>query len=116
MLPIPRIGLFFGPSMDPFWVQVLEAIYQKAADLELDLIAIDSDLPPFPSGDEETALYEELLAQDLDVVIGWGFTTELARRILSSGVPIVHMNEAEIRHPLSVCPRGLYDIARLIGA
>jgi hypothetical protein len=65
MLPIPRIGLFFGPSMDPFWVQVLEAIYQKAEDLGLDLIAIDSDLPPLPSGEEETALYEELLAQDL---------------------------------------------------
>ena len=93
MLPIPRIGLFFGVSMDPFWVQVLEAIYQKAEDLGLDLIAIDSDLPPFPSGEEETALYEELLAQDLDIVIGWGFPEDLARRVLTSGVPIVHLNE-----------------------
>ena len=116
MLPIPRIGLFFGPSMDPFWVQVLEAIYQKAEDLGLDLIAIDSDLPPFPSGEEETALYEELLAQDLDIVIGWGFTEDLARRVLTSGVPIVHLNETEIVHPLSVSPHGLYEIARLIGA
>ena len=89
MLPIPRIGLFFGPSMDPFWVQVLEAIYQKAEDHGLDLIAIDSDLPPVPSGEDETALYEELLAQDLDIVIGWGFTEALARRVLASGVPIV---------------------------
>src|SRR5215475_1797990 len=116
MLHIPRIGLFFGPSIDPFWVQVLEAIYQRAHDLELDLIAIDSDLPPLPSGEEETALYEELLAQDLDVVIGWGFPQDLARRVLASGVPIVHLNETEIRHPLSVSPQGLYDIARLIGA
>jgi signal transduction histidine kinase/AraC-like DNA-binding protein len=116
MLPIPRIGLFFGPSMDPFWVQVLEAIYQKAEDVGLDLIAIDSELPLIPSGEEETALYEELLAQDLDVVIGWGFTEALVRRVLASGVPIVHLNETEIVHPLSVSPRGLYDIARLIGA
>src|SRR4029453_6548152 len=116
MSPIPRIGLFFGPSMDPFWVQVLEAIYQKAEDLGLDLIAIDSDLPPLPSGEEETALYEELLAQDLDIVIGWGFTEDLARRVLTAGVPIVHLNETEIVHPLSVSPHGLYDIARLIGA
>ena len=105
MLPIPRIGLFFVPSMDPFWVQVLEASYQKAEDLGLDLIAIDSDLPPLPSGEEETALYEELLAQDLDIVIGWGFTEDLARRVLASGVPIVHLNETEIVHPLSVSPR-----------
>jgi signal transduction histidine kinase/AraC-like DNA-binding protein/ABC-type sugar transport system substrate-binding protein len=116
MLRIPRIGLFFGPSMDPFWVQVLEAIYQKAEDLGLELIAIDSELPPLPSGEEETALYEELLAQDLDIVIGWGFPEDLARRVLASGVPIVHLNETEIVHPLSVSPRGLYDIARLIGA
>jgi signal transduction histidine kinase/AraC-like DNA-binding protein/ABC-type sugar transport system substrate-binding protein len=116
MLRIPRIGLFFGPSMDPFWVQVLEAIYQKAQDLGLNLIAIDSDLPRLPSGEEETALYEELLAQDLDVVIGWGFPEDLARRVLASGVPIVHLNETEIRHPLSVSPEGLYEIARLIGA
>src|SRR5215213_3227097 len=116
MLAIPRIVLFFGPSMNPFLVQVLEAIYQKAEDLGLDVIAIDSDLPPLPSGEEETALYEELLAQDLDIVIGWGFTEDLARRVLASGVPIVHLNETEIVHPLSVSPHGLYEIARLIGA
>ena len=69
----------------------------------------------FAHGEEETALYEELLAQDLDVVIGWGFPEDLARRVLGSGVPIVHLNETEIVHPLSVSPRGLYDIARLIG-
>ena len=84
MLPTPRIGLFFGPSMDPFWVQVLEAIYQKAEDLGLDVIAIDSDLPLLPSGEEETALYEELVAQDLDIVIGWGFTEDLARALRHS--------------------------------
>src|SRR6266540_5447463 len=116
MFRIPRIGMFFGPSIDPFWVQVLEAIYQKAHVLGLDLIAIDSDLPPLPSGEEETTRYEEILAQDLDIVIGWGFTEDLARRVLASGVPIVHLNETEIVHPLSVSPRGLYEIARLIGA
>jgi signal transduction histidine kinase/AraC-like DNA-binding protein len=116
MARIPRIGLFYGPSIDPFWVQVLEAIYQKAHELGADLIAIDSDLPPWPSGEEETALYEELLAQDLDVVIGWGFPEDLARQVLVSGVPIVHLNETDTRHPLCVSPKGLYEIARLIGA
>ncbi|HEU5103198.1 MAG TPA: ATP-binding protein [Roseiflexaceae bacterium] len=116
MVRVLRIGLFFGPSMDPFWVQVLEAIYQRAEDLELDLIAIDSELPPFPSAEEETELYEEILAQELDVVIGWGFPEDLGRRVLTSGVPIVHLNETDMRHPLSVSPTGLYEIARLIAA
>jgi len=116
MLRIPRIGIFFGPNIDPFWVQVLEAIYQKAHVLGLDLIAIDSDLPPLPSGEEETTLYEEILAQDLDVVIGWGFPADLARRVLASGVPIVYLNETDARHPLAISPQGLYEVARLIGA
>src|SRR5262245_35947042 len=116
MFRTPRIGMFLGPNIDPFWVQVLEAIYQKAQVLGLDLIAIDSDLPPLPSGEEETTLYEEILAQDLDVVIGWGFPADLARRVLASGVPIVYLNETDSRHPLAVSPTGLYEVARLIGA
>ena len=106
MLRTPRIGMFLGPNIDPFWMQVLEAIYQKAHVLGLDLIAIDSDLPPLPSGEEETTRYEEILAQDLDVVIGWGFTGDLARRVLASGVPIIYLNETDIRHPLAVSPQG----------
>ncbi len=102
--------------MDPFWVQVLEATFRKAEELGLDLISIDADLPLLPSGEEETALYEELIAQELDAVIGWGFPEDVGRRVLASGVPIVHLNETEIRHPLSVSPLGLYDIARLMGA
>ncbi len=116
MSRIPRIGLLPGPSMDPFWVQVLEATFRKAEELGLDLISIDADLPLLPSGEEETALYEELVAQELDAVIGWGFPEDLGRRVLASGVPIVHLNETEIRHPLSVSPLGLYEIARLMGA
>jgi len=116
MFRTPRVGLFLGPSIDPFWVQVVEASHQKAHELEIDLITIDSDLPLLPSGEEETALYEELLAQDLDAIIGWGFPEDLARRVLASGVPIVHLNEAEIRHPLCASPKGLYDVARSLAA
>jgi ABC-type sugar transport system substrate-binding protein len=94
MSHIPRIGLLLGSGGDPFWVQVLEAIYQKAHELGLDLISIDSDLPLLPSGEEETALYEELLAQELDAVIGWGFPEDLGRRVLASGVPIVRLRIA----------------------
>lgn len=72
--------------------------------------------PDTSYGEETTALYEELLAQDLDVVVGWGFPEGFARRVLASGVPIVHLNETETCHPLSVSPKGLYEIARLIGA
>jgi hypothetical protein len=95
---------------------VVEAIHQKAHELQIDLIAIDSELPALPSRDEETALYEELIAQDLDVVIGSGFPADLTRRVLATGVPIVDLNETETRHPLSVFPKGLYEIARLISA
>lgn len=48
MSRIPRIGLLPGPSMDPFWVQVLEATFRKAEELGLDLISIDADLPLLP--------------------------------------------------------------------
>jgi signal transduction histidine kinase/AraC-like DNA-binding protein/ABC-type sugar transport system substrate-binding protein len=111
-----RVGFNIGPS-DPFWVEVREAAYQRAQQVGLELIPINTnDYSPILSDEEQTTLIEELLGQDLDALIGWlDFPEDLAYHFLDAGVPIVHVTETNVRHPLSVSPLGLYDAAHMLG-
>jgi signal transduction histidine kinase/AraC-like DNA-binding protein/DNA-binding LacI/PurR family transcriptional regulator len=111
-----RVGLCPLPS-EPFWLQVEQAIYRRAQQLPLQLVPIYRDeanpelFPPEGSG-----RVEALLALDLDALIGWIWPDELAYPLLESGLPIIHLHETSIRHPLSVSPGGLHDAAQMLAA
>ncbi|HEU5100956.1 MAG TPA: ATP-binding protein, partial [Roseiflexaceae bacterium] len=109
-----RIGSRIG-SADPFWVQVREAVYQKAQQLAIDLVPIDIAHASRFSHEEHAELVDELLAQDLDALISTFLPDDLAYRILDFGLPVIHLTESDVRHPLFVAPLGFFDIAQTIG-
>ncbi|HIQ04288.1 MAG TPA: response regulator, partial [Anaerolineae bacterium] len=55
------------------------------------------------------------MAQELDALIGWNLSEDIACYILESGMPIIYLSETGVRHPRCVSPRGLYDVARILG-
>jgi signal transduction histidine kinase/ABC-type sugar transport system substrate-binding protein len=111
-----RIGLNV-PPIDPFWVEVCEAVSQRARQLGLELIPTNAYYTVERlSDDEQTALVEEVLGQDLGALIGWDFSEDLTYRVLEAGVPIItHSSEMPIRHPLLVTREGLYPVAQMLG-
>jgi signal transduction histidine kinase/AraC-like DNA-binding protein/ABC-type sugar transport system substrate-binding protein len=110
-----RIGSRIG-SADPFWVQVREAVYQKAQQLAIDLVPIDIGHAARFSKEEHAELVDELLAQDLDALISTYLPGDLAYRILDFGLPVIHLTETDVRHPLFAAPLGFFDIAHTVGA
>src|SRR6185436_17094093 len=110
-----RIGSQIGPA-DPFWVQVREAVYQKAQQLAINLIPIEiADRPETLSPEEQASLVEELLAQELDALICWNLSDSLIQHILDCSLPIIYLAEREIQHPQFVSPLGLYDTGHIVG-
>lgn len=106
-----RFGIGIGAD-DVFWVQVNEALYQRSRQLPVKLIPINQ-IEYFTAFtlNEQHALLEEIVSQELDVLLGWSFSESLAHTVLNMGVPIVHFFETAIEHPLSVSPLGLEKIA-----
>ncbi|MGD0878299.1 MAG: ATP-binding protein [Anaerolineales bacterium] len=112
---ILRIGSQIG-SYDPFWVQVREAVYRKAQELNADLIPINiTEQPATLSPDEQASLVDELLAEDLMALICWNLPADMIHRLLDLGMPAIYLSESQIRHPLFVSPRGLDQAARIVG-
>ncbi|MFN8455767.1 MAG: hypothetical protein U0401_14055 [Anaerolineae bacterium] len=61
-----RVGLTIYPA-DPYWVQVREAVYEKAQEKALELFSINLvDYPQMVTDLEQMALLEELQALELD--------------------------------------------------
>ena len=95
-----RIGLWVEPT-DAFWVEIREAFFHRSRQVSLDLVPITYPGFPFdPSPDEQHSILEQIMSQDLDVLIGWGFPEQMAYPYLNMGLPIVHMSETNIDHPL----------------
>jgi signal transduction histidine kinase/AraC-like DNA-binding protein/ABC-type sugar transport system substrate-binding protein len=109
-----RIGAQVGTG-DPFWVQVREAVYERAQQLAIELVPIDIDDLWALSNEERLSLLEELLAQDIDGLVCGSCPDDLAWQLLELGRPIIHLTEHYIRHPLFVSPLGLYDVAHSMG-
>jgi signal transduction histidine kinase/AraC-like DNA-binding protein len=109
-----RIGTQIWPD-DPFWVQVRETIREYAPQLGVDLVAVDNEhLERLAPDDQERAL-EELLAFDLDALIGWSLDDALVFRALDAGLPVVHLGESSVRHARFAAPLGLHDCAMRLG-
>lgn len=111
-----RIGSLIG-SYDPFWVQVREAVYQKAQQFNVNLIPIEITNEPITlSLEERASLLDELLAEDLRALICWNLPPDMIQRLLDFGLPIIYMSEMEqIRHPLFVSPHGLDQASHIAG-
>lgn len=111
--PIIRIGMHFY-SADPFWVIMREGMYQRAEQLQIQLVPMEVDLG-FLSGDSQMAAIEEVLAMELHALVTLAMPPLLVRVIANARVPIVLLTETEIHHPLVTTPQGLYDVARMAG-
>jgi hypothetical protein len=81
-----RIGSAIDP-VDPYWVQVRVAAYERAEQLPFDLISISLvEYPETLSQEKQMTLLEELLALELDALIAWSLPEEL----LSPSIPYLH--------------------------
>ncbi len=108
-----RIGARIG-SADPFWVQTREAVLQRAQQLAIDLVSIDIGFSSELSAEQEIAFVEDLLAQELNALICSYLPDRLLGRVLEYGIPVIHLTEADRRHPLFVATYGFYDIAQMV--
>ncbi len=102
-------------NADPFWVQVREAVFQRAQQPGIDVVLLDVEDPYDIPVSEHVVRVEELLAQEIDAVVCLDWPENLAREALRIGIPIIQVSESDIRHPLFVSMLGLYDIARDMG-
>jgi len=110
-----RIGLCPLPS-EPFWLQVEEAIHRRAQLLPVELVLVCRDDGLGPLSREGLVRADELLALELDALIGWLWPEDLAYQVLESGLPIIHLSETSVSHTLSISPQGLRDAARMLTA
>ena len=106
-----RIGAQLAPG-DPFWILVREAMHQRAKELDVVLVPLESDLTPL-APEERVGILEELLAQNLDALIVGGVDNTLAHLILDAGVPLIIATEIDLHHPRATSPRSLYEVASI---
>ncbi len=100
-----RIGFAIEPG-DPFWVQVREAVGQRADALGLSLIPIQ--VPARGAGGEAHLHFlEELKAQEIQALISHVLPESLMRAILASGLPLICSEDTSLGHPLLVSVHGL---------
>jgi ABC-type sugar transport system substrate-binding protein len=84
-----RIGILIGQG-EPFWVQVHEALWQRAQTLAVELIEITIKVSDALSSDEQAEVVEDLRVQELDAFICNVYPPALLARILDSGIPIIY--------------------------
>lgn len=111
MSPPYRIGAQLAPG-DPFWILVREAMHERARELPVLLVPLDSDITPL-THEERIDILDELLAQDLDALIVHDVDETLAHLILDAGVPLISAVELRFTHPRAVSPASLYDVAAI---
>lgn len=109
-----RIGTQVWPD-DPFWVQVHEALQQRAQHHAVHLISVVLETPVNYSDEQLVNYVEEVLAQDLDALIVWNPSEQFIHHILEADLPVVYLTKTAIRHPRLGSPSGLYTIAQHIG-
>ncbi|MGE5601904.1 MAG: ATP-binding protein [Nitrososphaerales archaeon] len=106
-----RIGAQLAPG-DPFWILVREAMHQRARELAVVFVPLESDLTPL-TPEERVDILDELLASDLDALIVHDIDQALAHLILDAGVPLISAVELHFTHPRATSPSSLYEVAAL---
>jgi AraC-like DNA-binding protein/ABC-type sugar transport system substrate-binding protein len=95
---------------DLYWVRVLNAVHQRAREVDAELI----DLPSPEDASDEASFDDVLLrlrSVGVDVILDWPFPETSAVTMLQAGIPIVHLSETSLHHPLLVAPQGLEAVA-----
>jgi ABC-type sugar transport system substrate-binding protein/AraC-like DNA-binding protein len=110
-----RLGIRVGTD-DPFWVQIREALRRQADRAGVELIEVDVAPCIASSIDAQARLAELLAAQEVDALIAAFLPEALAQHLLAAGLPVIHLTETDVRHPLLTAPGGYYAAARLAGA
>jgi len=107
----PRVGFGLLPG-DPFWVQVREAVQQRAEALGMLLIPV-----PVPligsAGEAHLRFLDEIKAQELGALISHVAPESLMLAILNDGVPIICSEDLALRHPRLVSVHGLNRAAEM---
>lgn len=104
-----RIGFALRPG-DPFWVQVCEAVQQRAQELGITLVPINlPDTPPAESVLLSTL--EDLKARELGALITHVLPESSMRAVLNEGLPIVCSEDTTLIHPRLVSVHGLSQAA-----
>lgn len=107
----PRVGFGLLPG-DPFWVQVREAVQQRAETLGMLLIPVSVPLVG-SAGEVHLRFLEEIKAQELGALISHVAPESLMLAILNDGVPIVCSEDLALRHPRLVSVHGLNRAAEM---
>jgi signal transduction histidine kinase/AraC-like DNA-binding protein/DNA-binding LacI/PurR family transcriptional regulator len=111
-----RLGIRID-SVDPFWVQVRETVYQHAQQWALDVVSIDVDTVQLEvSAEVRQHFVDEILGQELDALISLYLPDEVSVCLLAEGIAVFHLTETSVRHPRLVSPDFLSDTARMISA
>ncbi len=108
-----RVGFGLVPG-DPFWVQVREAVQQRADELGISLVPIAVPVA-LTAGDTQLRFLEDLKAQELGALISHVVPESLMLAILNEGLPIVCSEDTTLVHPLLVSVHGL-DQAAMVAA
>lgn len=111
-LPL-RIGAVVGPH-DPFWVQTREAVYQRIEQIGATLIPLEiSESTESLYSMDSASLAEELLSHELDAIVSQTIPAETIYQVVCNGLPVIHLGESDLRHPLFCSPYGLYQAAQM---
>ncbi len=115
MIKIPRIGIWILP-IDPYWVQISEAIYLRGQQLPVELVPLESMLGfvEHPEGGA-LKLSEDILSLGLSVLILTYITEPMALQIVSRGLPIIQLTTSSLRHKDFISFEGYAESALLAG-
>lgn len=95
---------------DLYWARVLRSVHERAREVAVELVDLPS--PDDPSDD---AAHDDVLLRlrsaGVDVVLDWPHAETWATTVLDSGIPIVHLSETSLDHPLLIAPEGLEAVA-----
>ncbi|THF66752.1 helix-turn-helix domain-containing protein [Deinococcus sp. Arct2-2] len=108
-----RLGLWFWAD-EPVWVQARIAVEQAAQEHRVELVFVDED-PQRALRDGTGAFLEDLQALTLDVLVCSFLPQDVLSMVLGTGLPVIHLGEAEMKHARLWSPGGLYEAALTAG-
>ena len=95
---------------DLYWARVLRSVQERAREVGVELVDLPSpDEPSDEAANDEVLL--RLRSAGVDVVLDWPHAEMRATTVLDSGIPIVHLSETSLDHPLLIAPEGLEAVA-----
>jgi signal transduction histidine kinase/ABC-type sugar transport system substrate-binding protein/AraC-like DNA-binding protein len=104
-----RVGFALRPG-EPFWVQVREAVQQRAQDLGVTLAPLTWP-ESFPDESIMLSIFEDLKARELGAVITQALPPAFMRSILNEGLPLICAEDTALTHPLLISVHGLAEAA-----